>query len=114
MSISPQDACTAAMRAPSPATTVGGPRTLKALDAALVVGTAKAPERSHAGVFVAASSPSEGGKPIFARLSAPRGVPNIVPGAGDDVPAAGNAPVTGANSGSGATGAGAPPTGSSA
>lgn len=113
VSASAQDAWAAAMRAPSPATTVGGPRTPQALDAALV-GTAKAPGRSHAGVFIAAGSPSEGGKPIVASPSVPRGVPNAATGTGDDVPAAGNAPVTGANSGSGATGAGAPPTGSSA
>jgi hypothetical protein len=114
VSVSAQDACAAAMRAPSSATTVGGPRTPQALDASLV-GTAKAPGRPHAGVFIAAGSRPEGGRPIVvARLSGPRGAPNVASGTGDDVPAAGNAPVTGANIGSGASGAGAPPTGSSA
>jgi hypothetical protein len=112
-SVSAQDACAAAMRAPSPATTSGGPRTPQALGASLV-GTAKAPGRPHAGVFIAAGSPSVGGRPIVARLSAPPGAPNAAPGTGDDVPAAGSAPVTGVNIGSGASGAGAPPTGSRA
>ncbi len=114
----------AAMRAPrapsasSPVTTAGGPCTSQALDDATLLGaTARAPGSSHLKDLkepLAAAAGSEGDKPIVvvARLLAPRGVPNLATGAGEDpVPATGIAPGTGADTGSSGT-IGPPPTGS--
>jgi hypothetical protein len=114
-SVSAQDMC-AAMRAPSPTATAGGPRTPQALDTALA-GTANVPARFHAKeAFAVAGAPrSEGGKPsVVARLpSAPRGALNAPTGAGDEVPAAGIAAVSGGPDDIGPGATGAPPPGSS-